>query len=182
MVFRQTKELLMLSIWQDVSHGAGERARMAALAASLFCLAAGAAGCASDREFYRSTGSVADRQRVVRAEELEEERPFATPADPYKDVQYRGGRDPVTGVAIGAGGKEPQSRGASSRPGAQAGMAQSGRVASAAEDGTTVTVQPGETLSALATRHRVTVGAIMQANRLASDRVIAGQRLVIPNS
>jgi lipoprotein-anchoring transpeptidase ErfK/SrfK len=42
-------------------------------------------------------------------------------------------------------------------------------------------VQPGETLSTIAARYRVSVAALVQANRLANpNRIEVGQRLVIP--
>src|SRR5687768_8880613 len=42
-------------------------------------------------------------------------------------------------------------------------------------------VQLGETLSAIAARYRVSVNALVQANRLANpNRIEVGQRLVIP--
>lgn len=43
-------------------------------------------------------------------------------------------------------------------------------------------VQRGETLGTIATRYGVTVSALMQANRLTSDRIYAGQTLAIPGN
>jgi soluble lytic murein transglycosylase-like protein len=49
--------------------------------------------------------------------------------------------------------------------------------------GATVTVAPGETLSAIAARHGTSVGALAQANGIADpDRVQAGRRLVLPGA
>jgi murein DD-endopeptidase MepM/ murein hydrolase activator NlpD len=49
------------------------------------------------------------------------------------------------------------------------------------DGGTAVTVAPGETVESIARRHGVPVGAVLEANNLASPNAIqAGQRLVIP--
>jgi LysM repeat protein len=48
------------------------------------------------------------------------------------------------------------------------------------EAGHIVEVQEGETLSSLSRRHNVPVGDLVAANRLSSDRIAIGQRLVIP--
>jgi murein DD-endopeptidase MepM/ murein hydrolase activator NlpD len=49
------------------------------------------------------------------------------------------------------------------------------------DGGTAVTVAPGETVESIAHRHGVPVGAVLEANNLASPHAIqAGQRLVIP--
>lgn len=49
--------------------------------------------------------------------------------------------------------------------------------------GTTVTVRPGDTLSHIAVRHRVSVAAIVRANDLSSSRLIhPGQQLTIPGT
>lgn len=47
--------------------------------------------------------------------------------------------------------------------------------------GTSYTVQPGDTLSAIASRHGTTVRAIMSANGLSSTVIRAGQTLSIPS-
>jgi LysM repeat protein len=44
----------------------------------------------------------------------------------------------------------------------------------------TVTVQPGDTLTGLAIRHRTSLAAIMAANNLSDPRIAPGQQLVIP--
>mgnify|MGYP001559651740 CR=1 FL=1 len=48
------------------------------------------------------------------------------------------------------------------------------------DGGTAVTVAPGDTIEAIAQRHRVPASAIMQANGMASAAIRPGQRLVIP--
>lgn len=45
---------------------------------------------------------------------------------------------------------------------------------------TTYTVKPGDSLWAIASRHRCSPGEIIQLNRLKSDTVILGQQLLIP--
>ncbi len=46
----------------------------------------------------------------------------------------------------------------------------------------TVVVAPGDTLASIARRHGVSIGELMRANSLGSERIVAGQRLVIPNA
>ena len=41
-------------------------------------------------------------------------------------------------------------------------------------------VQPGDTLSSIASRYQVTVGALMQANKLQSEMIYAGRSLCVP--
>ena len=65
-------------------------------------------------------------------------------------------------------------------PGA-ASSASSNNSGSASTSGT-YTVRRGDTLSGIASRHRTTVAAIMQANNLRSSIIYAGQRLVIPGA
>ncbi len=45
---------------------------------------------------------------------------------------------------------------------------------------TTYTVKPGDSLWAIASRHRVSPGEIIQLNRMKSDTVVLGQQLLIP--
>jgi LysM repeat protein len=56
----------------------------------------------------------------------------------------------------------------------------SGGSGAAAATGGTYTVQRGDTLWAIATRHGTTIAALMQANGLASNVIYSGQKLVIP--
>lgn len=59
---------------------------------------------------------------------------------------------------------------------------QSGAAPSAVGAGTIYVVQPGDTLSSIASRYGVTTVALIQANDLASpDRIYVGQHLVIPS-
>lgn len=46
----------------------------------------------------------------------------------------------------------------------------------------TITVQPGDTLSSLATRHRTTVDVLRKLNVLDGDALLAGRELVLPMS
>jgi len=48
------------------------------------------------------------------------------------------------------------------------------------ESGNIVVVARGDTLSAIARRHNVSVDALIRANNLPNDRIREGQRLVIP--
>lgn len=47
---------------------------------------------------------------------------------------------------------------------------------------TTYTVKRGDTLSVIARRHGVTVATLQQRNRLKGDRILVGQKLVIPGT
>ncbi|MEM9733757.1 MAG: peptidoglycan DD-metalloendopeptidase family protein [Pseudomonadota bacterium] len=49
-----------------------------------------------------------------------------------------------------------------------------------AQNGSTYTVQPGDTLYAIAGKHNVSVGALRDANNIAGDTVRLGQKLTIP--
>lgn len=67
-------------------------------------------------------------------------------------VEYRGGRDPITGRAPG----------------------------SYAEHSRTVRVLPGDTLHGIARRHGVSVEDLMRSNRLTSTTIHPGQQLALP--
>lgn len=56
------------------------------------------------------------------------------------------------------------------------------QVGAAQAQNATHLVQRGETLAIIANRYGVTVSALLQANNLTSDRIYAGQTLVIPGS
>ncbi|MGH7206074.1 MAG: LysM peptidoglycan-binding domain-containing protein [Nitrospiraceae bacterium] len=45
-----------------------------------------------------------------------------------------------------------------------------------------ITVEPGDTLTRLARQYKTTVEAIKQANRLETDQLVVGQRLLIPDT
>ena len=47
---------------------------------------------------------------------------------------------------------------------------------------TTIIVAPGDTLSSIAQKHRIGVGELMRANSLTSEKIVAGQRLIIPSA
>jgi hypothetical protein len=123
------------------------------------------------------TGS-APQVRVARAEA--EEAPRPVPPDPYKSVQYRGGRDPVSGVAPGLDGQMPAPPTPPAAAKRTATAAKPAAATAAAVSGTIVEVKPGDTLFAIAARNKVTLTALRQANQLTSDKIIPGQRLVLP--
>ena len=134
-------------------------------------------GCSASREPVGLTGSVERQNRVQRAE-ADEEVARPVPPDPYKDVRYKGGRDPVTGVAPNLDGQLPAPPVAPSRK--SAASRQVATAAPAATPGASITVQPGDTLSGLARKSGVSVAALMQANGLASPKIVPGQTLVVP--
>ncbi|HRD77645.1 MAG TPA: LysM peptidoglycan-binding domain-containing protein, partial [Hyphomicrobiaceae bacterium] len=43
-----------------------------------------------------------------------------------------------------------------------------------------IVVQPGDSLTGLAIRHRTSISAIMAANRMSDPRIVPGQQLIIP--
>ena len=56
-------------------------------------------------------------------------------------------------------------------------------IGSGAAPGTAVVVQPGQTLSAIASRYGVSLSALVAANRISNpNRVLAGARLVVPRA
>ena len=162
--------------------------RGAALLAVIALAAGLLAGCSSSAN--TTTGglqglTVSDHgQRAQRVED-DDDRPSAVPADPYRSVRYKGGRDPGSGVAPGLDGQLPpppapakaagatRARTAAAQPAAADGAAGAARLG-------TVTVQAGDTLYGIANRHRVSVSALMQANKLSSATIVPGQQLVLP--
>jgi LysM repeat protein len=91
------------------------------------------------------------------------------------------GRDTVTGLPLS---DLPPQGAAPARPAPAARPAPTSRPPQTAQgpaaSGTTVVVGRGETLYAIARRHNVRVETLMQANNLTTDRIQAGQTLVIP--
>ena len=79
-------------------------------ASLLALIVAGCAGGTSSREPVGLTGSI-ERQssnKSVPRNPDDEEAPRPVPPDPYKNVNYTGGRDPVTGVAPDLDGHLPE--------------------------------------------------------------------------
>ncbi len=147
--------------------------------ASLAALLAANGGCSSNQGYpsdqVRLTGSI---DRRTQADDEEPARPV--PADPYKGVRYKGGRDPVTGAAPALDGSMPAPQPSPSARKAAALMAPARAVAPAATTAGSIQVQPGDTLFGLARKHGVTVAALKQANALQSDTLVTGQTLVVP--
>lgn len=125
-----------------------------------------------------------DERRMARADDFAEEQLAPVPGDRYKDVRYRGGRDPVTGIAPSPNGN--MSNGDSvERPLARAPYADPvgegiGSVGSPPHAAAAIIVEKGDTLSKIAGRHQVTVVALMKANGLANEKIAPGQRLILP--
>ena len=153
---------------------------LAQLGIAALLLAAG--GCSSNqgypRDQVRLTGSI-DRQAAAN-DDVEPARPV--PADPYKNVRYKGGRDPVTGVAPALDGSLPQAQPSPAARKASAIMTPAAAVPAGASSATTGKIQvlTGDTLFGLARRHGVTVAALKAANGLQSDTLVNGQTLVVP--
>ena len=137
------------------------------------------------------TSSIA-RPAQQRAED-DDEAPRPVPTDPYKNARYKGGRDPVSGIAPNLDGTLPeppppqrkaQSAGAGRAIAATraqtVAIAQPSASASSVVAGPTVQVQPGDTLSKIARTNGVSVTALMQVNGLSTPAIMAGQTLVLP--
>ena len=140
----------------------------------LLLTAAGCSATSSGREPVGLTGSIERQKAAQRADDEEPARPV--PPDPYKDVRYKGGRDPVTGIAPNLDGQLPPPPAAPARkPAPPRQMATAAPTA-----GSSIVVQPGDTLSAISRKSGVTVAALMQANNLANPNIVPGQTLTVP--
>ena len=89
-----------------------------------------------------------------------------TAARDVPTYDYRGGRDPLTGRAATLGAPSPAAP-------AQATDGAAPRV---------VQVQKGDTLHGLSLTHHVSVKALMEANNLTTTTIVAGKKLIIPQS
>lgn len=139
-----------------------KRFRPALLGLVCVCTASMLAGCGSGRMADSPSWSLADKPPVALGGQNGEPKTALPDAPIY---QYRGGRDPVTGLAAPA-------------PGVGA------TAAHARVEGSThiVEVHKGDTLHGLSLTHHVSVKALMDANRLASTVIKPGNKLVIPQS
>ncbi len=154
-------------------------------------LAGAGGGCASNQPANSRglTGSIERPVTTAARAEDEDEPTRPVPPDPYKGVQYRGGRDPVTGVAPDLDGHLPPPATAPARKNttrtamantAVTTTAKTATTKAATTSGLRVQVQAGDTLSSIARKHHVTVAALMQVNSLASPKIVVAQTLVIP--
>jgi LysM repeat protein len=161
--------------------------RFTASCMAVLAITAGLTGCAKspvDGPTWSLTGS----------------RTMAPPAPQPVEVRpvYRGGRDPATGLAQ-PHIQEPAPRQASvemaplaplpsgiAKPSALAPQKQGvsaaapSPVSKTADGRTIIDVRPGDTLTGLATAHRVSVAGLMFTNNLRSPAVEPGMRLVLP--
>ncbi len=137
-------------------------------------------GCSSNQSYtsrsdqVRLTGSIDRRQ--TREDDEEPARPV--PPDPYKNVKYKGGRDPVTGAAPSLDGQMPAALAPAVGAPRRTGTVQA---AAPAGIGGSIQVQPGDTLFGLARKHGVTVASLKQVNGLQSDTLVTGQTLTLPS-
>lgn len=60
--------------------------------------------------------------------------------------------------------------------------ASSGSLSLGAGPGASYRIKPGDSLSVIAVKHKVTVDALRKANNLRGDRIIAGKTLIIPGA
>lgn len=109
-----------------------------------------------------------------------EPRAPSRPDDPYGNAVYRGGRDPVTGKAVGPASNAAPLPGAMPRADAapRPAVPAAGRPRVAGR--TVVEVQEGDTLYGLSTKYRVSMNSIMLANNIKDPALTPGQQLVIP--
>lgn len=146
-------------------------------------LSGAASGCASNQAANSRglTGSI-DRSASTAARAEDEEEPMRpTPPDPYKGVQYRGGRDPVTGVAPDLDGQLPPPPVVAAPSRKKTARASDAFVATpVAASGLRVQVQAGDTLASIARKHQVSVAALMQINGLSTPKIVVAQTLIIP--
>lgn len=118
-------------------------------------------------------------QRYVEETDPEEEETPAIAAAPAGESHPRNirtrdgrpapyGRDPVTGRPIREAATAPDAVAAARAPGGKSAR--------------TVTVAKGETLTSIASRHKIDVQSIKSANNLTSDEVRVGQKLTLPGA
>ena len=140
-----------------------KRLAPAVLRIALVCVAGLSAGCGggSGRMADGPGWSLADKPPVALGGQNAEPKTALPDAPVYR---YKGGRDPVTGLA-------------GPHPGAGA----TGTWTDAVERSQRlVEVRKGDTLHGLSLTHHVTVKALMDANHLASTVIVPGKKLVIP--
>lgn len=164
------------------------------------CAVSALAGCATSNSAPGASGLAGKPQAAVPVPvppaAMAEPPPEVPPGPPSPSYAYRGGRDPLTGLAaVTEGAPEPlQVDGngavvqpkAKQKPGVKPHSAKSaaagprGAAAVPAPPGGGIVVQKGDTLYGLAQRYRVTVSGLMSANGLTSASIVPGQRLVLP--
>ena len=132
----------------------------------------------STERFDRSPAMT--RRPVATLTDVEaEEKPRPVPPDPYKNIRYKGGRDPATGVAPNFNG---EMSGPVSTPMKVPRMVAAPPAAPApvVPDAAIIEVQAGDTLFGIARRHKVSVAGLMQANKITSPTIAPGQKLLLP--
>jgi LysM repeat protein len=154
---------------------------------------AGLAGCTSSGSVSVapiSTGSLSDRpsERMVRDEQSRVSsgygRQYVDPGTPtprqYSNSNYAYGQN----VETGSLGSESSARWQQTPPSRwsqpSAPQAPAGRTVQTSYEPDIIEVRDGDTLYALSRRYNVPVSDLMAANRLSSERIAIGQRLVIP--
>jgi hypothetical protein len=139
---------------------------------ALLGVAAMSAGCSSTgRMADGPSWSLADKPPVALGGQNAEPKTALPDAPVY---QYKGGRDPVTGLA----GPAPVA-GTGWSPTGGASHANAGRYGGEGSP-RLVEVRRGDTLHGLSLTHHVSVKALMDANHLVSTVIVPGKKLVIP--
>ena len=164
--------------------------RAASILALALAVGVGIGGCSNPAEQGGSpnvgldpTKSETKGAQTATASPPNDTRP--APGNTDSPYVYRGGRDPVTGLATGA----PQlavERSTTPPVGpATAKNAAWSRTPPTDIDSQgrrTLRVQKGDTLFDISLRHHVSLEALMAANNLSSPKIMPGQTIVLPNS
>ena len=151
------------------------------------CAATGLGACSSGSTFPGPSWNLTGGKDTAQPKPIAplDARETSRPPDPTKPAAtYRGGRDPVTGRAPPWGGT---SQAVALPPAQLAPVGQSLPPPQAAAPAhapapraSQVEVKPGQSLSTIAAEQRVSIAALMTANRLRDPYVIPGQVLIVP--
>lgn len=137
------------------------------------CAATAVAGCSGGGTVVaeRPGWSLADKPEALggpaKAQAAAPANTSVAEASPY---EYRGGRDPVTGLAATHYGA-PETTGS---------VRSASPVPAGGDAARLVEVRKGDTLHGLSLTHHVSVKALMAANNLSSTTIVPGQKLIVP--
>jgi LysM domain len=141
-----TDTYLKSSAYIGISQAPGVAARFAVVAGALLV---GACSGGQSQVFDKPNWSLADKPPVSLGGPSVQ--PKAEPA-PGRVYEYRGGRDPVTGMVRTDAPSGPR----------------------------LIEIRKGDTLHGLSLTYHVSVKALMEANNLTSTTIVPGKKLVIP--
>lgn len=162
-LFSLCSSSLCSSSWRSCFWRSPKTSLMWLLTLSAATLTAGCGGGGTSVALDRPNWSLADKPPVALGGP--NGAPVTPPSGPA--YEYRGGRDPVTGLA------RPTGSGAVATPDAAPPTAN-------AESPKVIEIRKGDTLHGLSLTHHVSVKALMGANNLSSATIKPGQKLVVP--